>query len=216
MNKSLSCLQKNHRFLALLVLPICLLAACQQKTPADQQPAKANGEMENYQIVDISETWKAAAYSIRNHPAPGAAVNNNDATTILTAMKKDNQLWQQVARAQFDGTYNPRLSVHKEFTFQGKPLLVLLRQQGAAVEQLDTFGIVDGEFRLLQSLEAGVFEWKDDAANSRKILVAKFQLNTSETKYYSWDGKQFTENAKTASDNKDRATLDKRDETVKK
>ncbi|MFZ6656750.1 hypothetical protein [Undibacterium sp. TJN19] len=216
MNKSLSCLQKNKRFLALLVLPVCLLVACQQKTPADQSSAKSNGDMENYQIVDISETWKAATYSIRNRPAPGASANSNDATTILTAMKKDKQLWQQVVRAQFDGAYNPRLSLHKEFTFQGNPLLILVRQQGAAVEQLDTFGIVDGQFKLLQSLEAGAFEWKDDAANSKKMLIAKFQLNTSENKYYSWDGKQFMENASTVPDTKSSVTPAKKEEAAKK
>ncbi|MFZ6743360.1 hypothetical protein ACO0LC_09055 [Undibacterium sp. JH2W] len=180
------------------------LAACQpgQKSAETQAlqdafPAfsKANlAEVENYSVLSATDDWKLLAWSSK----PGISVNKKNMAGIASTFsvyKKDKQAWRLVLQQQFVDSYNPRLQVHTEFTLADKPVVVLKMQQGAAYEQMLVYGMVGGEYKLVQTIVAAAFEWTYEADGNKKYLLAlsvDSGSNASVTaSRYQWNGQQF-------------------------
>lgn len=185
-------------------LPLCLvltLAACQrtEKTdiPASTEqstfPAlnKANlAGYENYSMLTIAEDWKVMTWSSRMDKQKSAG-QKGDALTTVSILKKDKAVWREVSELQFSDSYNPRLHLHTEFSYAGKPLFIVAMQQGAVVEQMNVYGMVQGEYKLLQTLLGAAFEWNYDAASNQKQLIAIAHDNSEKPALYQWNGQQF-------------------------
>ncbi|PXX43149.1 hypothetical protein DFR42_104150 [Undibacterium pigrum] len=164
-----------------------------QSTQQDFTPAlnKTNlSEIENYSMLSMQDDWKLVTWSSKPSGEPG---NKNKAWIFSTVsiLKKENQAWRVVSQKQFDDSYNPRLQLHTEFTIAGKPVFIARIQRGAAYEEMQVYGMQQNEYKLLQTLVAGAFEWTYDAVKNKKALLALSANPGEQAGLYQWNGQQF-------------------------
>lgn len=180
---------------------LAMLAACQpgDKSAASVPPQqdaiavvnKANlSDFENYGMLSIQDDWKIVSWSSKPASQPG---NKNKAgiSSTVSILKKERQAWRVVSQKQFADSYNPRLQLHTEFNLEGKPVIILKIQQGAAYEELQVYGMVQSEYKMLQTLVAGAFEWTYDAIGNKKSLLAISATPGEQAESYQWSGQQF-------------------------
>ncbi|MFZ6641253.1 hypothetical protein ACO0LL_16000 [Undibacterium sp. TC4M20W] len=190
--------QKKSLF-SLLILTT--LTACQPaaKSVVKQIPQQAAipalskenvGDFENYSVLSTQDEWKIITWSGKAVSQPGNKIRGGISSTV-SILKKEKQAWRVVSQKQFADSYNPRLQLHTEFTLAGKPVFILKLQQGAAYEELQVYGLAQGEYKLLQGLVAGAFEWTYDAAGNKKSLLAVSATPGEQAATYQWNGQQF-------------------------
>ena len=190
----------SHRTYLLSLCFIFALAACQRTEKPDASvpelsalPALSKTNLagfENYTMLTVQEDWKVLAWSARK----GAQKNGKqagEAVTTVSILKKDRSAWREVSELQFADSYNPRLQLHTEFNYAGKPVFVVAMQQGAAVEQMNIYGMTQGEYKLLQTLMASAFEWDYDVSANKKHLIAMAHDSNDKPLHYQWNGQQF-------------------------
>ncbi|MFZ6734250.1 hypothetical protein ACO0LG_20135 [Undibacterium sp. Ji42W] len=183
------------------LLILTTLTACQPVeknavNPVSQQDAipalsKENvGDVENYSVLSMQDEWKIIAWSGKAEKQPVNKIKGGISSTV-SILKKEKQAWRVVSQKQFADSYNPRLQLHTEFTLAGKAVFILRLQQGAAYEELHVYGLAQGEYRLLQTLVAGAFEWTYDIAGNKKSLLAVSATPGEQAATYQWNGQQF-------------------------
>ncbi len=183
------------------LLILTTLTACQpagksavSQTPQqDTIPALSKEKLddfENYSMLSMQDEWKIVTWSTKAAGQPG---NKNKAgiSSTVSILKKEKQAWRVVSQKQFADSYNPRLQLHTEFTLAGKPVFILKVQQGAAYEELQVYGLAQGEYKLLQTLVAGAFEWTYDVTGNKKTLLAVSATPGEQAASYLWNGQQF-------------------------
>jgi hypothetical protein len=192
-------MQLKKKLFSLFILTT--LTACQPVeknvvSPVSQQDAipalnKENvGDFENYSVLSTQDEWKIIAWSGKAVTQSGNKSKAGISSTV-SILKKEKQAWRVVSQKQFVDSYNPRLQLHTEFTLAGKPVFILKLQQGAAYEELQVYGPTQGEYKLLQTLVAGAFEWTYDAAGNKKSLLAVSATPGEQAATYQWNGQQF-------------------------
>ena len=183
---------------------LVMLAACQpgDKSAASAPPQqdaipvlnKTNlSDFENYSMLSIQDDWKIVSWSSKplNQPGNKNKAGISSTVSIVSILKKEKQAWRVVSQKQFADSYNPRLQLHTEFTLAGKPVFILKIQQGAAYEELQVYGMAQSEYKLLQTLVAGAFEWTYDTAGNKKSLLAIPATPGEQAESYQWNGQQF-------------------------
>jgi len=201
---SLPCLSMSLQKTLFSLCTLMALTACQpvdknvasQSALQDTIPAlsKASlGDFENYSMLSMQDDWKIITWSGKVASPPGNKSKAGMSGTIssVSILKKEKQAWRLVSQKQFADAYNPRLHLHTEFTLARKPVFILQLQQGAAYEELQVYGLVQGEYKLLQTLIAGAFEWTYDAAGNKKSLLAISATAGERAESYQWNGQQF-------------------------
>lgn len=185
----------------LSLLALMLFTACQQddqsiaSVPVQEEAIpvwnRANlSDFENYSMLSMQDDWKIVTWSSKASSQSGNA-NKAGISSIVSILKKEKQAWRVVSQKQFDHSYNPRLQLHTEFTLAGKPVVILKIQQGAAYEELLVYGMVQSEYKLLQTLMAGAFEWTYDTTGNKKSLLAISASPGEQAEFYQWNGQQF-------------------------
>jgi len=168
-------------------------SATSQSIQQDFTPAlnKTNlSDIENYSMLSMQDDWKLVTWSSK----PAGKASDKDKAGIFSAvsiLKKENQAWRVVSQKQFDDSYNPRLQLHTEFSIAGKPVFIAKMQRGAAYEEIQVYGMQQNEYKLIQTLVAGAFEWTYDALKNKKNLLALSANPGEQAGFYQWNGQQF-------------------------
>ena len=176
-----------------LVLLNCGVFSSASAAPVHEQPSAATTCcIENRTTLQLNEVWRVEATSFR----PPSAANQGTAgepRTLLSAARFDGQQWQTALTSEFAGAYNAHLNVRHDITYGDQPVALLNLQLGAALETLTVYGLKDEHITVLQTLEAGAFEW---SFNPRRGTVALIALPASPgdgTITYQWNGQRFVE-----------------------
>lgn len=183
------------------LLALMMLTACQQDDQSiasarEQEKAipvwnKANlSDFDNYSMLSMQDDWKIVTWSSRASSQPGNA-NKAGISSIVSILKKEKQNWRVVSQEQFAHGYNPRSQLHTEFTLAGKPVVILKIQQRVAYEELLVYGMVQSEYKLLQTLVARAFEWTYDKAGNKKSLLVIPASHGEQAEFYQWNGQRF-------------------------
>jgi hypothetical protein len=174
---------KTFSLYLVLVLALLMLSCSQsnQEKPASLPMDQLAG-YENLSLIKIDPSLIVAAYSER--------LSNSDSKSEVLAFRINNNRYEQVFRRTLAPAYNARLEERYDLIYSGKPLVILRVQEGAAAETQEIFGIVNGSLKLLQSLDAGGFEWSYN--DSKQIVLVGIPSSAGdETTYFQWNGSQF-------------------------
>lgn len=181
----------------LFLVGLAFLSSCSPKAPDPQSGAACPSgldpaDFENHSSLRLDEDWIVGASSkwIK-------AASNGPAEPVseLHALHRENGKWKEVFRRELPSSYNARVSVVRNVR-RDVPLVFFLSQQGAALETLSVYTVDSGAYKLIQSLEAGGFEWSFDEKRGLSALVAIPWENGEKPVLYTWDGQRFSEAAK--------------------
>ena len=110
----------------------------------------------------------------------------------LLAYRAENNEWRQVFQQTFEPAYNLRLELRTDFTYTGRPILIIKVQIGSAMEQLYIYAEEKGTLRFIQTLDAGRFEWSYEDGKGLE-LVGLPASRADQVDYYHWAENQFQE-----------------------
>lgn len=164
--------------------------------PIHEQPSAATTCcVENRTTIKLNDVWRVEATSFR----PPPTVSNQGATgephTTLTASRFDGRQWQTALDSEFASAYNAHLNVRHDLTYGKHPVALLDFQFGTAFATLTVYGLKDDHIAVLQTLEAGAFEWSFDPRRGTVALIALPANPGDETLTYQWNGRRFVEKA---------------------
>jgi hypothetical protein len=147
-------------------------------------PIEKLAAYENYTALHIDETWIVSAYSER--------MDAQNTRSEILAYHFGNDQWKAVFSKAFENAYNARIEIRRDMEYRKNPIIVLRIQYGAAYEELSVYGIDSGTIRNIQKLAAGMFEWSNQANDSKVLLVAVPAHIDEKRIVYGWNGSQFT------------------------
>jgi hypothetical protein len=138
---------------------------------------------ENCTVLHVNATWIVVAHSKR--------LNDQHSKSEFLAYRFENHKWKQVFSKAFEDAYNARIELRHDMQYRDNPIMVFRVQYGAAVEQLEIYGISLGSMHFLQTLESGLFEWSRQTNDPKVLLVAVPPHADEQRIVYSWNGAQF-------------------------
>ena len=162
--------------------------------PVHEHPSAATTCcVENRTTLQLNEVWRVEATSFRPPPSAANQGAAGEPHTSMTALRFDGQQWQTAFTSKFAGAYNAHLNVRQDITYGNQPVALLDFQLGAALETLTVYGLKDEHISVLQTLEAGAFEWSFDPRRGTVALIALPASPGDEAIVYRWNGQRFVE-----------------------
>ena len=159
----------------------------------DQPSAATTCCVENRTTLQLNEVWRVEATSFRPPPSAADQGAGSEPHTVLSALRFDGRQWQTAFTSEFAGAYNAHLNVRHDITYGNQPVALLDFQLGAALETLTVYGLKDDHLAVLQTLEAGAFEWSFDPRRGTVALIALPASPGDGTITYQWNGQRFVE-----------------------
>ncbi len=180
---------KSHAVLILTLGLTVTFEGCSRANPITETQQTAPLEKlllhENYTMLHLDPGWVITVSS--TSPTSGGAKSE------IHAYQFGNVQWKQVFTKIIPETYNARGEIRRDMSYRGHPIAVVRIQHGAEAETLQVYGLSGGTLKLVQTLDAGAFEWNYDTGrfNGKVALSAIPSGMADPAVTYIWDGGKF-------------------------
>jgi len=161
-------------------------------TLTDISCAKQNSSLEN---LSTHENYTML------HPDPGWVVTVSSTSAKTDKPRSEIHVyhfievkWKEVFAITVPETYNARAEIRRDMPYEGHPIAVIRFQRGAEAETLQVYAFINGTLRLIQTIDAGGFEWNYEKAGkfAGKVVLSAIHGGVVDPgTTYIWDGSKF-------------------------
>lgn len=174
-----------------IIITVVLTCSVVNSAPAqdirqilDGFPLAGIARYENASFFHVNPSLLVIGYSQRT--------DEGEPQSQLLAYRAENNEWRQVFQQTFEPAYNLRLEQRTDLEYMGQPILIVKVQSGGAMELLYIYAEDKGTLRLIQTLDAGRFEWSYEDDKGLE-LVGVPASRPDQLDYYHWAKNQFQE-----------------------
>jgi hypothetical protein len=174
---------KKNITTSLIIIFIFTVSACSPSGDTKESSLPVNTKYENFTTVKLTSGLYVSAFSER--------LENGEGRSEFGAYRFDGKETKQVFSKVYDSAYDARIEIRYNMQYLNQPVVLLRINYGAAAETIEVFGIKNDELILLQSLNAGGFDWHYQKASGKTLLVGIPDSSVDKEIYYTWNGIRF-------------------------
>jgi len=174
----------------LAVLLFCQIAVAQNNPRPNAVSKYIPGNASDVSFVVSSDSQSKVTLAAWSQPGRNEPGFDSGAIAVRETGQHTKVVW----RLKLPGAYSPKLFDKSEFTYRGRPIVLLQMQFGAAAAEMRVMGVNGDRVAELGSIEADDFEFT--TLKGATYLVAHEDANLLDVpRLYRWTGAGFVDDS---------------------